>query len=52
MLISKGSMKKINYRLGSINAFFRDIVKNKEILKDDSFIDETRKKNISFRKFF
>lgn len=44
MLVSKNSMKKIQYRLSSIDTFFRDIVKNKEILKDDSFIDETRKK--------
>lgn len=44
MLISKNSMKKIQYRLGSINVFFRDIVKNQEILKDDGFINETRKK--------
>lgn len=44
MLISKNSMKKIQYRLGSIDAFFRDIVKNKEILKDDNFIDEISKK--------
>lgn len=47
MLISKNSMKKIQYRLGSIDAFFRDIVKNKEISKDDSFIDN----NIKNKKF-